>query len=129
MSSFAYEAVKDFHDKFGVPVKTQPEVPPEDRARLRIALIEEEFTEFVTATHCKDVVEVADALADLIYVIYGSALEWGIPIDLVFHEVHRSNMSKVWSDGKVRLRGDGKVLKPPTYSPANVKKIIEEAQR
>jgi predicted HAD superfamily Cof-like phosphohydrolase len=88
-------------------------------------LIREEWEEFAEASRVCDVTGAADALADLLYVVYGAALEWGIPLDDVFVEVHRSNMSKVWPDGTVHYREDGKVLKPPTYSPADVAKVLK----
>lgn len=126
--------VREWHQKFGVPVAGKPTVPSMDRRNLRISLIREEFIEFCEASgavdpgmpnYCKgDLTEAADALADILYVVYGAALEWGIPIEEVFAEVHRSNMSKVWPDGTVHYREDGKVLKPPDYSPADVAGVL-----
>jgi predicted HAD superfamily Cof-like phosphohydrolase len=118
------EMLKEWHSKFGVPIQTKSEFPGPERAKLRVSLINEEAKEFSDASDQADVVEAADALADLLYVVYGAALEWGIPIDAVFTEVHRSNMSKLWADGKPRYREDGKVLKPPTYSPADVAGVL-----
>ena len=125
--SKAIQMVKEWHAKFGVPVLDQPGFPGKERADLRRNLINEEAEEFETASLNGDVVEAADALADLLYVVYGAALEWGIPIDAVFAEVHRSNMSKVWPDGSVHYREDGKVLKPSTYSPADIGPILSTA--
>ena len=122
--SEAVRKLKEWHDKFGVPNISTPCCPTADRRELRIRLINEEAEEFEKASLERDVVEAADALADLLYVVYGAALEWGIPIDAVFDEVHRSNMTKVWPDGTVHYREDGKVLKPPTYSPANIAAIL-----
>jgi predicted HAD superfamily Cof-like phosphohydrolase len=123
--STALKAVREFHKLFEVPILDKPMIPPMERALLRISLIKEEFDELVGAAQDQDLVEVADALADLLYVVYGTALEYGIPVDAVFDEVHRSNMTKVWADGTVHRRDDGKILKPDTYSPADVKSILE----
>lgn len=125
--SRAFSALYQWHQQFGVPFYFQPFVPPTSRRELRVKLINEEAKEFSDASDAGDVVEAADALADLLYVTYGSAVEWGIPIDHVFEEVHRSNMTKVWPDGTVHYREDGKVLKPPSYSPANVRGVIQSA--
>lgn len=125
--SKAVNMLKEWHSKFAVPIQDTPRFPGKERARLRVALIDEEATEFRSASYDADVVEVADALADLLYVVYGAALEWGIPIDAVFAEVHRSNMSKVWPDGTIHYREDGKVLKPSTYSPADIARILRTA--
>lgn len=111
--------VRDFHAVFGCVDAVEPDIS--QHRDLRIALIAEEFKELRDALEDDDVVEVADALADLIYVVVGSALQWGIPIGRVFREVHRSNMSKT---GGPR-RPDGKVLKGPNYSPPDIKSILE----
>lgn len=116
--------VKEFHEKFGMPVKTIPGFPKKDRVQLRLSLIDEEFKELKKAVRDGNIIEVADALGDLIYVIQGSNLEFGIPADEVFAEIHRSNMTKVWPDGEVHVREDGKVLKPKTYSHPNITKIL-----
>lgn len=114
------QAVREWHEKFGVPIRPTPGFPGRDRASLRESLVTEEFEEFIAASQAQNILLVADALADLLYVIHGTALEWGIPIERVFKEVHRSNMSKVWDDGTVHFRSDGKVMKPPMYSPADI---------
>jgi predicted HAD superfamily Cof-like phosphohydrolase len=88
-------------------------------------LIEEEFWELKQAFSEGDVVAYADAVADLLYVVYGTADEAGIDADAVFAEVHRSNMSKVGADGKVLKRADGKILKPDTYSPPDVESVLD----
>lgn len=135
--------LREWHAKFNVPQYGVPHIPPQDRRELRVRLIAEEFGEFADAsgfdigvyttggtwvisdeTREPSIIEAADALADLLYVIYGAALEWGIPVDRVLAEVHRSNMSKIWQDGTVHYRADGMVLKPPTYSPADVKGVL-----
>lgn len=118
------KAVQEFHDKFGLPVLDKPQIPSQDRIELRLKLIHEELEELEVAVAAGDVVGAADGMADLTYVICGMALEFGIPLDPIFTEVHRSNMTKVWDDGTIHRRKDGKILKPPTYSPADIKGII-----
>ncbi len=118
------EAVKEFHKLFDVPIGTHPKLLNLSAAKRREQLIEEEWVELIEARELGNIIEIADALGDLLYVVYGAAIEYGIPIDEVFEEIHRSNMTKLWPDGTVHKREDGKVLKPPTYSPANLEKII-----
>lgn len=119
-------SVQKFHEKFGLTINEKPSIPSEKDAKLRVNLINEEAKEFEEATNAKDIVKVADALADLLYVVYGAALTYGLDMEPIFREVQRSNMSKVWEDGTVAKREiDGKILKPPTYSPADITKVIE----
>ena len=122
--SNCHRKVLEWHEKFNVPVKTSPAFPGPQRAKLRADLITEESGEFKAAAESGDLTGMADALADLLYVCYGAAIECGIPLDIVFDEVHRSNMTKVWPDGSIRYREDGKVMKPPTYSPASIRDIL-----
>jgi predicted HAD superfamily Cof-like phosphohydrolase len=96
-------------------------VPPDHIRKLRITLIREEFEEFARASDNFDIVEVADALADLLVVVNGAALAWGIALEPIFAEVHRSNMTK---DGGL-LREDGKILKGPDFSPPNLEPLLE----
>lgn len=120
----AQRQVLNFHINFDVPYMPYPSLPTQGRCNLRIELIDEEFTELKEAFAKRDLTAVADALADLRYVINGAALECGIDLDVVGDEVHRSNMTKIWPDGTVHYREDGKVLKPPTYSPANIRNAL-----
>lgn len=90
-------------------------------AGLRVALLEEEVGEFVAASQRSDLVGIADALADIVYVVYGTALTYGIDLNAVLREVHRSNMSKLGQDGKPMLRDDGKVIKSELYFPRPVR--------
>lgn len=122
-----YAQVREWHETFHMPILDKPDMPPLDRRHLRINLIKEEATEFHFAVDSEDLVEVADALADLLYVVYGAALEFGIPINTVFQEVHRSNMSKLDEEGNPIYREDGKVLKGPLYTPPNIKTILVNA--
>lgn len=123
--SRAMQSVAEFHMSFRLPVETRPnrEVDPELR-ELRVELLREEFEEFKDAVATNDIVSVADALGDIVYVAYGAALTYGIDLDAVLAEVHRANMSKLGPNGEPWLRDDGKVLKPPTYSPPDVRRVL-----
>src|SRR5208337_1253821 len=116
----ALEQVREFHEAFGLPILSYPMFPTEDRRELRARLEAEELEELFHADKKHNLVEIADAAADLIYVILGRCLEYGIPIDLVFDEVHRSNMSKLGEDGKPIHRSDGKVVKGPNFSKPEI---------
>ena len=112
--------VADFHRACDVPVLSSPTFVPE-RVELRRSLLREECCETDEAMQRGDLVEIADGLADVIYVAVGAALEFGIPLDRVWAEVHRSNMAKVDpATGKVTKRDDGKVLKPEGWTPPDV---------
>lgn len=116
----------EFHQTYGVGIRWSPGFPSPERCTLRVELIREEAQEFKDAVKARDIVEAADALADLLYVTYGAAVELGIPIDEVFDEVHRSNMSKLDSDGKPILREDGKILKGPNFFLPKIQEILEK---
>lgn len=173
--------VAEFHQKFDLPNLVGEPSIVEERKALRFELIREEVEELRVALEAHDKIETADALADIVYVAVGAALEFGIdleavqlemipvgdfremaktvevlrlavgisnvtgvsvclakicqiayvmakrysiPLDAVLEEVHRSNMTKVWADGTVHKREDGKVLKPPTYSPADIGSVL-----
>lgn len=123
--SEAMSAVAQFHFAFDLPYETRPqERIASALAALRIDLLREEFEEFVEAVGRVDTVGVADALADIVYVAYGTALSYGIDLDAVLREVHRANMSKLGPDGRPVLRNDGKVLKPPTYVAPDVRRVL-----
>ena len=113
--------VHEFHEQFDIHVATQPTLPNESTQKLRIGLIHEEFIELQEALHAKDLPSIAKELADLLYVVYGTAVSCGIDMEPVFQEVHRSNMSKVGG----YKRDDGKWVKPPTYSPAEIQPILQ----
>lgn len=140
------ELVRQFHEVYNLPILTG-ETPTCDRERIhmRMGLIAEEFAELTGALygkpareiietanaaakeaddHTRDTVEVADALADLVYVIYGMALECGIDLDAVLAEVQASNLSKLGEDGKPIYREDGKVLKGPGFFPPNIARVL-----
>lgn len=117
--------VKEFHQAYGLPILKKPTIPSWDRQVLRQNLILEETSEYVRAVADENLVEIADALGDLIYVVIGAALEYGIPIDDVVAEIHRSNMTKLDENGKPIYReDDGKVLKGPNYEPPNIASVL-----
>ena len=114
--------VDEFHRKFSILAQATPSDLNEETKRLRIRLIEEEFDELKEAMVGGDLAAVAKEMADLLYVVYGTAVSYGIDMDPVFREVHRSNMSKVGG----YKREDGKWVKPATYSPARIEPILAE---
>jgi len=104
----------------------RPILPEDHIQKLRFDLIEEELDELKLGMDNQNLIEVADALTDLLYVIYGAGQAFGIDLDECFQEVHCSNMSKLGEDGRPIKREDGKVLKPDTYFPPNLKDILYE---
>ena len=121
-----FERVHEFMEVFGQEVKNKPEWPDGETMELRIDLIEEELGEFKDAILSADgtLVDVADALSDLLYVVYGAGHSFGLDLDACFKEVHRSNMSKLDERGKPIYREDGKVIKGPNYKPPNLKQYV-----
>jgi predicted HAD superfamily Cof-like phosphohydrolase len=118
-------AVTEFHTAFSLPMQRSPSAEIDDAlVSLRVDLLEEEVAEFVTASGKRDLVGIADALADILYVVYGTALTYGIDLGPVISEVHRSNMSKLDSDGKPLIRDDGKVLKSEQYFPPDIASVL-----
>lgn len=119
------EMLQEFHEKFEVDWHDTPEIPTRLRVNLRAVLIDEEVQELQKAIDESDIIEIADGICDLIYVLIGTAGEYGFAhlLDECFREVHRSNMSKLWN-GEVKKREDGKVIKSPNYSPADFKSIL-----
>ncbi len=140
--------VAEFHRVYGQPIATTPKVPADDRVKLRLRLIAEEFFELLAACGvwpesrggvtaeeiiCNaidndlgdvDIVEVADALGDIAYVVEGANLEFGIPSAEVLAEIQRSNLSKLGEDGKPIYNEHGKVTKGPNYSPPDIAKVL-----
>lgn len=146
--------VAEFHKTFEAPILEKPQIPDEGRCNLRVSLLQEELNELSEAIKNNDLVEIADALCDLQYVLSGAVLEFGLgnKFEELFNEVQRSNMSKACEsqqealmtlshykkkdgteghykeiNGKyiVYRKGDNKVLKSINYSPANLKNILE----
>ncbi len=124
MDGTNFELVEDFMEAMGQEVNAVPSFPEEEIQRLRLDLIEEELDELHYAMDNKDMVEIADALGDLLYVVYGAGHAFGIDLDECFKEIHASNMSKLGPDGKPIKREDGKVLKPDTFFPPDLKSIL-----
>ena len=120
-----FNKVWQFMHSFGQETLMKPTLPDVDLAELRLDLIQEEVDELATAFINQDIVEIADALTDILYVTYGAGHAFGIDLDTCFTEVHRSNMSKLGIDGKPIYRHDGKVLKGRNYSPPQLAKIIQ----
>ena len=123
MSNF--ENVKKFMETFGQIVRTKPQLPDRETMQLRYDLIEEELNELEHAMKTKNLKEVADALADILYVTYGAGYAYGIDLDKCFKEVQRANMSKLGKDGKPIYNEKGKVMKGPDYSEPNLKPFVE----
>ena len=122
-------AVREFHEAFGLGVKDSPAADlGEAKNLLRYKLLREENEEYLEAANNNDLVEVADALGDILYILCGTLIEHGLQykIDEVFDEIQRSNMSKLGADGKPIYREDGKVLKGPNYFKPNIQEILEK---
>lgn len=148
--------VAEFHRKFDLAIADTPTLGYDALRKLRVRLILEEALEFAEAcgiavrvkgdgidhsprpvvqierlvlewTGNPDIIKMADGLADLDYVVQGANLAFGLPSEAIVTEVHRSNMSKVWPDGTVHKDAGGKVIKPSTYSPADIASILEKA--
>lgn len=155
-----FNRVNEFHDAFGHPVLSTPAVPDIARIKLRINLILEEAAELIEActsmalsnnlrhaavdvrnamNHVRnakesdfetDIVEVADALTDILYVAYGAGLEFGVDLDATFREVHRSNMTKLGEDGKPIYNPDtGKVVKGPNYQEPDLASVLNSQNK
>lgn len=117
--------VHEFHCAFGLTITTSPTAGvPGGLAQLRVELVAEELQELRIAIANKDIVDIADALGDIVYVTYGAALTFGVDLDLVLSEIHRSNMSKLGRDGLPLRREDGKVLKGPDYRPPDLLPVL-----
>ena len=123
------DAVALFHDTYGLDRKETPTAElPKSKNLLRFNLMKEENEEYLEAANNGDLIEVADALGDMLYILCGTIIEHGMQdkIDEVFNEIQRSNMSKLGEDGKPIYREDGKVLKGPSYFEPNIKAILEK---
>ena len=112
-------------ETFGQDVKNQPSFSTDKINKLRYDLIKEELDELKKAFHDKDLLEVADALTDILYVTYGAGHAFGIDLDKCFEEVQRSNMSKLGEDGKPIYNEKGKVMKGPKYFQPDLNKFIK----
>ena len=122
MSNFL--KVKKFLDTYGQAVKSKSEFPNEKVVKLRFNLIKEELEELKDAIKQNDLLEVADALTDILYVTYGAGHAFGINLDKCFNEVQKSNMSKLGADGKPIYNENGKVMKGPKYFKPDLKQFL-----
>ena len=122
------KAVTDFHNAFGIGIEEkQNSKLPEEISKLRFDLMKEENEEYLEAAHANDLVEIGDALGDMLYILCGTIISHGFQdkIEAIFDEIQRSNMSKLGADGKPIYREDGKVLKGPNYFKPNLEKILK----
>jgi predicted HAD superfamily Cof-like phosphohydrolase len=119
-----FEKVKLFMDTYGQEVKDKAEFSDVKTNKLRIELIKEELEELTQAMNDKNLLEVADALTDILYVTYGAGHAFGIDLDKCFDEVQNSNMSKLGEDGKPIYNESGKVMKGPNYFKPDLLKFI-----
>ena len=122
MSNFS--KVGTFMKTFGQEIKTKPSLSTEKINKLRIDLIKEELEELTEAMNNKDLLEIADALTDILYVTYGAGHAFGIDLDQCFEEVQNSNMSKLDENGKPIYNNAGKVMKGPNYFKPNLSKFV-----
>lgn len=121
-----FEKVKNFNRVFKSVYNNTPTVINGEHRVLKYKLMAEELREVKEAMDAEDLYEIAKELSDLLYVVYGAADAYGIPIDECFAEVHRSNMSKLDKDGNPIFRTDGKILKSELYEPADMKKFFDK---
>ncbi len=119
-----FQKVKTFMQTFGQEVKSKPSFSSDKINQLRYNLIREELEELKQAMDNKDILEVADALTDILYVTYGAGHAFGIDLDSCFDEVQNSNMSKLGKDGKPIYNESGKVMKGPNYFKPDLSKFI-----
>ena len=120
-----FQKVKNFMKTFGQEVKSRPSFSSDKINILRYNLIKEELDEFKQALDNNDLLEVADALTDILYVTYGAGHAFGINLDACFEEVQNSNMSKLGNDGKPIYNDQGKVMKGPNYFKPDLSKFIK----
>ena len=119
-----FQKVKTFMQTFDQEVKSKPSFSTEKINKLRVNLIKEELSELTEAMNNKDLLEVADALTDILYVTYGAGIAFGIDLDKCFEEVQKSNMSKLGDDGKPIYNEHGKVMKGPNYFKPDLNKFL-----
>ena len=119
-----FDKVGTFMKTFGQEVKTKPSFSTDKINKLRLDLIKEELSELTEAMNNKDLLEVADALTDILYVTYGAGHAFGINLNKCFEEVQNSNMSKLGKDGKPIYNDKGKVMKGPNYFKPNLNKFV-----
>ena len=129
MITNAIDAVKEFNEAFKIKYSNNQKADlDESTIELRYRLMQEENNEYLEAARKKDLVEIADALGDKLYILCGTILAHGLQDKIVevFNEIQRSNMSKLSAEGKPVIREDGKILKGPNYFKPNIKSILEK---
>lgn len=122
------QAVSKFHEAFGLSIENKPTANiSSDISNLRYNLMKEENEEYLEATKKNDLVEIGDALGDMLYILCGTIIAHGFQdkIEEIYDEIQRSNMSKLGSDGKPIYREDGKVLKGPNYFKPDIEKVLK----
>ena len=122
------QAVSEFHKAFGLSIENKPTASiSSDISNLRYNLMKEENEEYLEATKKNDLVEIGDALGDMLYILCGTIIAHGFQdkIEEIYDEIQRSNMSKLGSDGKPIYREDGKVLKGPNYFKPDIEKVLK----
>lgn len=119
-----FERVREFHEVYNITIGAELKGYDPDEMHMRLGLIAEEFEELCVAIGNVDIVETADAIADLLYVVYGLGVALKLPVDAVFAEVHHSNLSKLDENGKPIYRADGKVLKGPNFAPPDIAGVL-----
>lgn len=122
------QQLREFHETFGHPAPDKPTLIDPALAEFRWDIFWEEYEEYLLAEQNGDIIEIADALGDMAYILFGTATVHGIDLSPVFDEIHRSNMSKLGEDGKPIYREDGKVLKGPNYFRPNIASIINKGE-
>jgi predicted HAD superfamily Cof-like phosphohydrolase len=129
---YAFKAILDpvrkFNEAFDIETLEEPKALTQDKIKLNARLMAEENTEYREAGMKKDLVEIADALGDQMYILAGNILKHGLQDKIadIYMEIQRSNMAKLDASGKPIKREDGKVIKPDTWTPPNIKKILED---
>ena len=121
------EAVTKFHESYGLGIEHTPKANlPKNISELRFSLMKEENEEYLQAAQDQDLIEIGDALGDMLYILCGTIIAHGFQdkIESIFDEIQRSNMSKLGADGKPIFRKDGKVMKGPNYFKPDLKKIL-----
>ncbi len=121
------QQVEEFNYTYGKVMSDEPRLPTREESALLFSLLHEEIDELADALLSDDLVEVADAIGDIIYVVAQQGTLLGLPIDALLKEIHRSNMSKLGVDGKPIYREDGKVLKGPNFSEPRINAVLQGA--
>lgn len=116
--------VLEFHKHFHLPINDNPTIVSKDLHYLRVGLIDEEFKELKEAMNNEDIIKIADGLGDLLYVLHGTAITYGLDMESIFDEIHRSNMSK--GNPEVVRAPNGKILKGENWSPPNLSSLLKE---